>query len=216
LGLAGIYASLYISKSSGRSPSAKPQNLIQNLDSVGVLLVITYLSYVVGFHSLANLPLNEGLLYGVHMRFWQQPNIIVFIWAGIGLIKLYSLLHSITEKATVANAFCTAISIGCVLWQCKTWYHLCDQSNGWWAAQYTEIVHYYNQLTNPLCVRYIHNYAKSLLEPLPRNALLFVNYDLQWTSIRYLQICEGFRYIFILWIYCIFNNFNEIELTWLL
>ncbi|RHY29030.1 hypothetical protein DYB32_005516 [Aphanomyces invadans] len=45
-----------------------------------------------------------------------------------------------------------------------------------------------------VCRRYIHNYAKALVDPLPRNALVFVNYDLQWTAIRYLQRCEGFRY----------------------
>eukprot|EP00970_Alexandrium_tamarense_P020005 scaffold14715_cov221-Alexandrium_tamarense.AAC.1 len=33
----------------------------------------------------------------------------------------------------------------------------------------------------------------SILEPLPSSSLLFINYDQQWTSIRYLQECEMVR-----------------------
>lgn len=36
-------------------------------------------------------------------------------------------------------------------------------------------------------------YAMSILETLPGNSLLLSNYDQQWTSIRYLQECEGVR-----------------------
>jgi hypothetical protein len=37
------------------------------------------------------------------------------------------------------------------------------------------------------------SYALSILETLPPNALLLINYDQQWTSVRYLQECEGVR-----------------------
>lgn len=40
---------------------------------------------------------------------------------------------------------------------------------------------------------YFRNYALSILEPLPANSLLLSNYDQQWTSIRYMQECEGVR-----------------------
>ena len=36
-------------------------------------------------------------------------------------------------------------------------------------------------------------YARSVLEPLPQGSLLLLNYDQAWSSIRYLQECEGFR-----------------------
>lgn len=36
-------------------------------------------------------------------------------------------------------------------------------------------------------------YARSVLENLPKNSLLVINYDQQWTSVRYLQECEGVR-----------------------
>jgi hypothetical protein len=41
--------------------------------------------------------------------------------------------------------------------------------------------------------QYFHNYASALLKPLPPNALLLINYDQQWTSVRYIQQCEGYR-----------------------
>ena len=38
---------------------------------------------------------------------------------------------------------------------------------------------------------HFRQYALAVLDTLPRDSLLFVNYDQQWTSIRYLQECEG-------------------------
>ena len=40
---------------------------------------------------------------------------------------------------------------------------------------------------------HFRQYALAVLDTLPRDSLLFVNYDQQWTSIRYLQECEGHR-----------------------
>ena len=36
-------------------------------------------------HSLANLPLSNKLLFGVHARFWMQPNILLFVFFGLGI-----------------------------------------------------------------------------------------------------------------------------------
>eukprot|EP01034_Spumella_vulgaris_P036659 gene36659-45221_t len=40
---------------------------------------------------------------------------------------------------------------------------------------------------------HFRNYATALLDPLPLNAVLIVNYDQQWTSVRYMQVCEHHR-----------------------
>ena len=53
--------------------------------SIGYVVTGMYTFYLVVFHTLSNIPLNEGLLYGVHIHFWQQPNIVVFICAGVSL-----------------------------------------------------------------------------------------------------------------------------------
>lgn len=41
--------------------------------------------YLVVFHWLSNMPLDNPLLFGIHARFWMQPNIIVFVFCGLGL-----------------------------------------------------------------------------------------------------------------------------------
>ena len=50
----------------------------------GVAIISLLLFYIGVFHELSNMPLNEELLYGVHERFWQQPNIVAFVALGIG------------------------------------------------------------------------------------------------------------------------------------
>ncbi|KAG5193112.1 hypothetical protein JKP88DRAFT_240753 [Tribonema minus] len=42
-------------------------------------------AYLVVFHALSNMPLHDPLLFGVHARFWQQPNLLAFALAGAAL-----------------------------------------------------------------------------------------------------------------------------------
>ena len=55
--------------------------------------------------------------------------------------------------------------------------------------QYKNNVDVSDQSTNA----YFRGYAMSILETLPSDSLLLINYDQQWTSVRYLQECEGVR-----------------------
>ncbi|KAG6954990.1 hypothetical protein JG688_00012094 [Phytophthora aleatoria] len=140
---------------------------------LGWFMIAMYAFYMIVFHSLANLPISEGLIYGVQMRFWQQPNVVVFIWFGVGLGYVVNLVTDGVGGTSRTISFvvslmlqvaCLAL-VGAQIWR---WYELCDQSQAF----------------------YIRNYAQALLDPLPPNAVLFVNFDLQWTSLRYLQRCE--------------------------
>ncbi|KAL7691825.1 hypothetical protein Plhal304r1_c008g0032451 [Plasmopara halstedii] len=140
---------------------------------LGQFMITMYTFYMIVFHSLANLPINEGLLYGVQMRFWQQPNVIVFIWFGIGLGYTMGLVTQNAEKYfyVMKNLISIVLQVSCLtlvgaqIWR---WHKFCDHSQAF----------------------YVQNYAKAILDPLPSNAVLVVNYDLQWTSLRYLQRCE--------------------------
>lgn len=40
---------------------------------------------------------------------------------------------------------------------------------------------------------YFSRYAEAIMDPLPKGAILFINYDMQWTSVRYKHICEQYR-----------------------
>jgi hypothetical protein len=52
------------------------------------VMAAAYVVYIIAFHSLANLPLEQPLFHGIVARFWQQPNLFVCAWAGLGLAML--------------------------------------------------------------------------------------------------------------------------------
>jgi len=174
------------------------------------VLFLTQLLYFGVFHSLSNLPLHDRLLYGVHQRFWMQPNILMFVWLGVGVNAVLHMVCSVVEEvvgtskgqdkkdatsnkssggdsttsaATATNENGTSavrvvvgaagliIACGAVYLQLNTWHPYLDTSS----------------------TTHFANYASAILSPLPRNAVLLINYDQQWTSVRYAQVCEGYR-----------------------
>src|SRR5262249_49183842 len=73
--------------------------------------VMALLFYLLGFHALANLPLENPFYREVHARFWQQADVIVFTWVGIGVAGLGAL------AAGKGRALLTALAPACVLVQ---------------------------------------------------------------------------------------------------
>lgn len=153
-------------------------------------LIATQTFYFAVFHSLSNLPMTDRLLYGIHQRFWMQPNVLLFLWAGLGVnvmvdsctLWLFSSTTSASSKKDKTNVasygahaalhsiatLLVAIAVGCQVWR---WYPVSDQS---------QAMHF-------------NHYASALLAPLPQSSVLLINYDMQWTALRYLQQCEGHR-----------------------
>ena len=217
------------------------QNRVNNDESryTPLIIVLTFIFYFAVFHSLSNIRLSNKLLYGVHQRFWMQPNVLIFIMGGVGYDLLLTLLHTfigyfinflignnvhenivedsmylveiinsdqtvskkmqnknkmkknkqtniittenkktniIAEKyqkisrrvVTIGGHVCSALLI---IYQMKKHYYVSDQSKS----------------------IYFPNYAKAILDGLPKDATILLNYDMQWTSIRYLQQCEKYR-----------------------
>ena len=155
-----------------------------------LLLPITLVFYLTVFHSLSNLPLTDKLLYGIHQRFWMQPNVITFIIAGVGYSACFALIQKLlgftSETAEggsskggrgEGNGIATISVLKCI------------GASAIALLQYRSNVFVSDHSTSI----YFNNYARALLEPLPMNAVLLINYDQQWTSIRYLQNCEGVR-----------------------
>lgn len=64
--------------------------------SAPTALLVALVVYVVVFHWLSNLPLDDPLLFGVHARFWMQPNIIVFVFCGSGIYGIFGLIRYIS------------------------------------------------------------------------------------------------------------------------
>ena len=61
--------------------------------SAPMALVVALGVYLVVFHWLSNMPLDDPLLFGVHARFWMQPNILVFVFCGVGIYWTFDLLR---------------------------------------------------------------------------------------------------------------------------
>lgn len=53
--------------------------------------------YLIVFHWLSNMPLDDPLLFGVHARFWMQPNLVVFVFCGVGIYRAFDFMRSVEE-----------------------------------------------------------------------------------------------------------------------
>jgi len=140
----------------------------QSTTSTSMVTLASLIFYLVVFHSLSNLPLSNPLLFGIHQRFWMHPNILMFIMNGRAMYVAVSAISCRSPRRLLA------LSVVVLLLPFATYhqnYNTRDQSSN----------------------NYFRKYALSILEPLPSNSLLLINYDQQWTSIRYLQECEGVR-----------------------
>lgn len=173
------------SASSGRKLTksvTSPVCISDAMQMLPLVLVITQVFYFAVFHSLSNLPLSNILLYGVHQRFWMQPNVITFIWVGIGFngllsgiatiaVRFNASIKSIHSLSLVLSILSIALAIALSAWQYR--------KNHWMSDQHENF--------------HFQEYAKAILDPLPNGAVLFINYDMQWTAVRYMQKCLGFR-----------------------
>ena len=145
--------------------------------SFPAFLAAALVFYFVVFHSLSNMPLSDPLLYGVHARFWMQPNLLAFLLLGVGACAVLSGVLRVLSRAVgtrwdgaVASLFIAALLM-CL--------------RGQYARNHVRLDNSRNDV--------IARYGRALLEPLPPNAILITGYDFQWTSTRYLQACEGLR-----------------------
>lgn len=64
--------------------------------SAPTALFVALAVYLIVFNWLSNMPLDDPLLFGVHARFWMQPNIVVFVFCGVGISWMFDLTRSVT------------------------------------------------------------------------------------------------------------------------
>jgi len=98
----------------------------------------------------------------------MHPNMLSFILAGLGMGKMMEELRRLYPRKFVLVILAPMLLTCHSFWQGMA---TNDQSDNF----------------------YFRNYASSILTTLPQNAILFINYDQQWTSVRYLQECEAIR-----------------------
>lgn len=85
------------SGNSERTPAGRVSSFLGSLDDEGssifTVLLVSLISYLVVFHWLSNMPLDDPLLFGVHARFWMQPNILVFVFCGLGIHRTCDIIR---------------------------------------------------------------------------------------------------------------------------
>lgn len=139
-----------------------------NGPSFEMLVLASLLFYLVVFHGLSNLPLDNDLFFGIHQRFWMHANILSFFFVGIGLLKVLKYLTTLWPQKSSLVIFLPLVFVIAL-------------------GAFTHSSQ--NQRDN----YHFSQYAKSILSSLPLDSVLLTNYDQQWTSVRYLQECEGYR-----------------------
>src|SRR6185369_16699247 len=110
-------------------------------------------------------PLGDPLLAAVLARFWQQADVIVFVFLGIGCARAMPFLFG------YRHAPAWVLTAALITTRLMLSFQVQDESH------------------NDVVARY----ARALLEPLPRGALLLTKGDLVTNSIRYAQACEHVR-----------------------
>eukprot|EP01034_Spumella_vulgaris_P030930 gene30930-38226_t len=83
LAVLGVVASVVVTVSVAwkASTGSKKTNTVHSAAASTTPMQLVYFGV---FHSLANLPLGDKLLFGVHQRFWMQPAVLSFVWVGVG------------------------------------------------------------------------------------------------------------------------------------
>jgi hypothetical protein len=127
--------------------------------------VLALVFYLVGFGALTTISLDDPFWHEVYSRFWQQANLTVCLLAGVGLAWL---TRHAGRRAPLLTLVLSVAAVG-------------TQA----ALHYEDQDHRDNRL--------VASFARSILEPLPRDALVVSKGDLYGNSLRYLQVCEGVR-----------------------
>lgn len=133
--------------------------------SFGFIILVSCFTYLVVFHTLANMDVSNRLFYDVQSRFWMLPNIFMSIFAASGLYYLSQRWHPHQKKIWATAAILTGIL------QVTVWYKDEDMSKNW----------------------IFRDLGKSTLDAMEPNSLYLIRGDVYVNSVRYMQACEDYR-----------------------
>jgi len=121
------------------------------------------IAYVLVFHTMARVALDDPFWFEVFSRFWQQAHLLVCFIGAIGLAALSPVARS--PRLVFAGAL---LLVGV---QLGLQYPASDRRQE----------------------RRVAQFGREALEQLPQNALVISKGDLYWNTLRYFQFCEGVR-----------------------
>jgi hypothetical protein len=121
--------------------------------------------FVIAFNGLANGPLEPGVSRFVEGRFWQQPHLLLCVFAGLGLVALAAGLGPAARRALPALAVAIALA---------------------------QPVINFRQQDKSKSVE-LHEFLKATLDSAPTGALLLEKGDYMFHGLRYMQLVERYR-----------------------
>ena len=136
------------------------------------LFVIMTTVYTCFFSWRANLDMSNPLFKGVVERFWMQSDIVIAVLAGLGLhsaVKFITKSQS-SNDSTVAKYLSLFTAAAITVVQLRN-FPVCDQGSNY----------------------LVRDFAQSLLNTMPKNALVLTKGDLPTNTMRYLHLCESAR-----------------------
>jgi hypothetical protein len=132
-------------------------------NQLGAAVMAALALTVLAFAALANLPVTDSLHRGIVARFWQQPEILVCAFCGLGLATL--------ARAFRRRAVVPALAVGLMILQGALHWRRMDRHDS----------------------RVVRHYADEMLRVVPRDTLLVTKGDLITNTVRYLQVAERQR-----------------------
>lgn len=131
-------------------------------------LIMSLFGYLIIFHYLAKINIDDPIYLSVMQRFWLLPYLLLFVLAAPS-IRFISKKEFIHKKLRLIAPI--LIFLALVLVQLVTNFQKNDQSRNF----------------------LFRDFAKSLLTNVDQNGILLAFGDLDVYSAAYMQICEGFR-----------------------
>ncbi|KAK3262544.1 hypothetical protein CYMTET_28606 [Cymbomonas tetramitiformis] len=129
-----------------------------------VAVIGAWLFYVAVFHWLANIDLEREIFHTVQARFWQQPNLLLFMYLGPGL-------RVVVDGLALNRAIEAPLVLLLLTYQV--------------AGNWRELDHSADDL--------ISSFARDILSPLPKNSMLLACGEDNYHPLMYMQACEGLR-----------------------
>lgn len=128
----------------------------------------TFIFYIVAFNSMANFPIEKDLWQEILSRFWQQANVLISVWIGLGVAELISWIPNDRRIFILASQTLVMILAGL---QVGLNYKKEDQSRN----------------------RLFQEFGMAVLQNLPKDSMVITRGDVWVNTIRYLQLCENVR-----------------------
>lgn len=156
-----------------------------------LVMALSYVFYVVVFHKLANLDLRP-LFLGVQARFWQQANMHVLIFSGIGVKYMADRAQQIVarysnggpRRSSDRSSASTSMSASRLSGMLTLIYTLAF-TVAQVGLQYPMHDHHAN---DSFSVQ-----GRAMLDSFPPNSIVLLNGDLNNNLAKYAQQCEGAR-----------------------